>query len=118
MPKYNQDLVVPANNDISLRFEVINEATGLPIPIGDIIGASWAMTPLEEEVTPLITKDLVGGGITVPEDGVVVVALLGSDTVGMSGEFSHELRLRDAGGVRTAARGRFTIKYQIASNPL
>jgi hypothetical protein len=118
MATYNQDIAVPANNDITLRFQVTLETTGALVPISDIIGASWAMTPLEEEVTPIVSKDLVTGGITIPENGVVLVRLLGSDTIGLSGEFTHELRLKDAVGVRTASRGRMRIIYQVANNPL
>ena len=118
MATYNQDIAVPANNDITLRFQVTLETTGALVPISDIIVASWAMTPLEEEVTPIVSKDLVTGGITIPENGVVLVRLLGSDTIGLSGEFTHELRLKDAVGVRTASRGRMRIIYQVANNPL
>jgi hypothetical protein len=118
MAIYNQDITVPANNDIAISFNVTLDTTGELIPISDIVGASWAMTPLEEEVAPIVSKDLVTGGITIPADGVVLVRLLGSDTVGLSGEFTHELRLKDSVGVRTAARGRVKIKYQVANNPL
>ena len=119
MAKYNQDLTLPANNDLTIRFEnIINESNGLVITIGDVVGASWAMSPLGEEVTPLISKDLISGGILVPEDGVVLVQLSASDTAGLSGEFTHELRLRDASGVKSASRGKLRILYQVASNPL
>ena len=116
--KLNQDFVVAANSDFNLRFIVTNESDGSLIPVGDILGASWAMTPLEEEVSPLIQKDWSLSEITIPEDGIVLVILKASDTNGLSGEFSHELRLLDAGGVRPAARGKVTIKYQISNNPL
>ena len=119
MALYNQDITIEANTDIKITIRVINESNGLPTPQGDIEGASWAITPFEDEVSPLITKDLSTGGIEVPEDGVVVVKILKSDTVGLSGEFSHELKLSDASGdVSSASRGKLTIKYQIANNPL
>ena len=115
----NQDLTVAANSDFPIRFVVTNETTGLPIPVADIEGASWGMTPLEEEVTALITKDLTNTNeILVPEDGIVVVNILASDTAGLSGEFSHELRLRDTANTRVAARGKISIRYQIVNNPL
>lgn len=115
----NQDLVIVANSDFDIRFTVTSDSTGLPIPVGDIEGASWGITPLNEEVTPLITKDLtVSNQIIVPSDGVVVVKLLASDTANLSGEFSHELRLKDTNNFRVASRGRLTIRYQIANNPL
>jgi hypothetical protein len=119
MAQYNQDFVISAKNSLVLRFEgVYNENTNTLLSVGDIEGASFAITPLEEETTPLIQKDLISGGITVPEDGTILVSLLESDTDGLSGEFSHELRLKHAAGIQTAARGRVTIKYQISSNPL
>jgi hypothetical protein len=119
MAQLNQDFVISANNSLQLRFEgIYNENTNALLSVADIEGASWACTPLEEETTALISKDLISGGLTVPEDGTVIVQLLTTDTVGLSGEFSHELRLKHAGGIQTAARGRMTIKYQIANNPL
>lgn len=115
----NQDLIVAANTDFPIRFDVISDATGLPIPMGDIEGASWGMTPLEEEVAPLITKDLTNTGeILIPEDGVVIVNISASNTATLSGEFSHELRVRDTANSRVAARGKISIKYQIVNNPL
>jgi len=118
--KYNQDLLFSAGNDINIRFEgIYDETDGQLVLAGDILGATWSMTPYEDEVTPLISKSLSGVGITVPEDGVVLVSLDASDTVGLSGEFSHELRLLDgANSVITAARGKITIKYQVAANPV
>lgn len=119
MPKYNQDFTLPANNGIDLRFEnITNETTGVLVPVGDILGATWGMTPFEDETTPLVEKSLSGGTILVPEDGVVVVKLLASDTIGLSGEFTHELRLLSAATTHTAARGKLTIKYQVVSNPI
>ena len=119
MAEFNQNTIISSNTIEPLRFSVINQSTGLPIPVGDIVGASWGMTALEEEMTPLISKDLISGGIIVPEDGVVLVTILPTDTIGLSGEFTHELRLTDAGGMpRVVSRGRITIKYQVATNPL
>ena len=119
MPKYNQDFILPANNGIDLRFEgITNESTGDLVPVGDILGATWGMTPYEDEVSPLVEKSLSGGTIFIPEDGTVVVKLLATDTDGLSGEFTHELRLLAADTVHTAARGKITIKYQVVSNPI
>lgn len=117
MAQICQDFVMDAKNDLSIRFEgVYNESTGQIITIGDILDASWAMTPYEEQTTPIAQKTL-GNGIAVPADGVVIVSISNSDTDGLYGEYSHELRLKSAGGVLTAARGKVTIRYQIANNP-
>lgn len=119
MAQINQDLTIFSNNDVNIRFEnVYNENTNTPLSVGDIVGASWAITPFEDEVSPLITKDLISGGIVVPEDGVIIVSLSALDTIDLSGEFTHELRLKHSGGVQTASRGKLTIKYQVANNPL
>lgn len=119
MAKYNQDFILPANDGMDLRFEnIINETTGALITVGDIMGATWGMTPFETETTPLIEKSLSGGTIETPEDGVVVVKIFPSDTEGLSGEFTHELRLLSATIPHTAARGKMTIKYQVVSNPI
>lgn len=120
MAQYNQDLLFSAGNDISIRFEgIYDESDGQLVLAGDILGVTWAITSYEESMTPLISKSLSGGGISVPEDGVVLVSLDAVDTEDLSGEFSHELRLLDGDNdVITAARGKVTIKYQIASNPL
>lgn len=118
MAQTNQDVTIYAGNQVALRFEnVYREDDNSVILIADILGASWAMTPFEDEVTPVVSKSL-GSGITVPTDGVVLVALDEADTIGLSGEFSHELRLLGVGGVVTAARGKVTVKYMIASNPV
>lgn len=118
MAQICQDFTMYSRNDLSIRFEgIFNENTGLIIPVGDILGATWAITPYEEQTTPMIQKSL-GSGITVPEDGTVIVALSSSDTADLSGEYSHELRLLGTAGVVTAARGKMSIKYQIPNNPV
>lgn len=109
-----------AGNRLSLRFEgIYNESNNSLITVGDILGATWAITPYEEQTSTLISKSLSSGTITVPEDGVVVVTLLEADTIDLMGEFSHELRLLASGSaVYTASRGKMTIKYKIANNPV
>lgn len=119
MAKTNQDMIIYSNNDINIRFEdIIKEDTGALLSVGDILGASWAITPFEDDVAPLVSKDMISGGITVPEDGVVLVSISASDTIDLSGEFTHELRLKHSGGVQTASRGKVRILYQVAVNPL
>lgn len=119
MAQFNQDFVMFAGNDETIRFTgVYNETNGQLVSKDDIIGASWGFTPYEDETIVLVNKDLVGEQIIVPEDGLVIVQLNESDTTGLSGEFTHELRLRHSGGVITAARGRMTIKYQATNDPL
>lgn len=117
MAQYNQDATFPAGNDIVLEFDgVSRESDGAIVPSTDILGASFAMTPYEDETTPILIKSL-GSGIVVPGDGVIQINLLAADTTGLSGEFTYELRLKTSLGVQTAARGRLTIKYQVAPNP-
>lgn len=119
MAQFNQDFVMFAGNDEKVRFtNVFNELTGQIVAKDDIIGASWGFTPYEDETEILVVKDLVSGGIEIPDDGFVIVSLSESDTEGLSGEFTHELRLRHDGGVVTAARGRMTIKYRATNIPL
>jgi hypothetical protein len=118
MAQINQDATLYAGNLISLRFEnIYREDDGSVVLISDILNATWGMTPFEDEVTPVISKSL-GSGITVPADGTVVVTLDEADTIGLSGEFSHELRLLDVAGVYSCARGKITLRYQISSNPV
>ena len=118
MAKYNQDLVMSAGNDLNLRFTVTNDSTGALIPMSDIVGVNFSVTPFEDNVTPLFEKTVLNGGVTIPEDGVVLVILNSSNTIDLSGEFSYELKLLDGGGnIVTAARGRITIKYYIAGLP-
>lgn len=116
----NQDFTFYSGNDGTIRIgNIRREDTGAIIPVSDILGATWAITSYEEETTPLIEKSLSGGTIVVPEDGVVNVILNASDTVDLSGEFSHELRLLANGNKTfTACRGKMTIRYQIANNPV
>lgn len=117
MAQYNQDATFPAGNDILLEFEgVSRESDGVLVPSSDILGASFAVTPYEDETTPILIKTL-GSGILAPSDGLVQVNLAAADTVGLSGEFTYELRLKTSLGIQTAARGRLTIKYQVAPNP-
>ena len=119
MAQNNQDFTVFANNDFTIRFEdIFKESDGSILTVGDIEGASWNLSPFESEVTPLISKDLVSGNILIPEDGTVVVVIDAIDTEGLSGEFTHELRLKHSGGVQTASRGKLRIYYQVGSNPL
>jgi len=119
MAEFNQNGVFSSGERIRLRFEnIINESTNLLIQVGDVTGITWAMTPYEDDVTPLIQKSLSGGTITIPENGVVVVQLNEADTFDLSGEFTHELRISDADGAHVAARGKLTIKYQVANNPI
>jgi len=119
MAQINQDLVIYSENDLIIRFEdVYNENNGSLLSVSDIIGASYAITPFEDDVEPIITKDLISGGITIPEDGIILVALESSDTIDISGEFTHELRLRHSGGIQTASRGKMNIKYKVANTPL
>lgn len=118
MAQTNQDFETYAGNDLALRFEdLFNENTGLIIPVGDILSATWAVTPYEEQTTPIINKSF-GNGITVPADGTVVVQILANDTMDYSGEYTHELRLLGGNGVITASRGKMTIRYQVANNPV
>jgi hypothetical protein len=118
MAQINQDVTIYAGNDVSLRFEnIYKEDTGGGILITDILGAEWAITPFEDEVIPILSKSLALGQITLPVNGTVVVAITASDTIGISGEFSHELRLLGVNGVQTASRGKLTIRYKISPNP-
>jgi len=121
MAQINQDLVIYAGNDIDIRFEgIFDEGNNEIIAQGDILGATFAVSPYQEFMTiPLIEKSLSASGITVPADGIIVVRIEASDTEDLYGEFSMELRLLDvSGSVITASRGRISIKYSIASNPV
>ena len=94
MAQYNQDATFPAGNDIILSFENLSRETdGSIILSTDILGATFAMTPYEDETTPVLTK-VLASGITSPIDGQVQVALNAADTTSLSGEFSYELRIK------------------------
>lgn len=118
MAQKNQDLEIFSNTDISIRItDIINESTGNIVAVADIFGATWGFTPYQQNVEPLVTKTMASGAITVPQDGVVLVRLDNEDTQGLTGEFTHELRLNDAYGTQVACTGKLKINYQVVSNP-
>lgn len=117
MALYNQDFTLESNTDMVVSIDV-TLPDGTKILASDIEGATWGFTRFEEDTTPLVSKSL-GSGITVPEDGVVNISISKTDTVDLYGEFTHELRLEASGNlIKSASRGRLTIKYQVANNPV
>jgi len=121
MAKKFQDFEMWANDDLAIRVEdIINETTGALIQVGDILGASWALTPYNEQNPKLIEKDFTNSAqILVPADGVVLINLLATDTATLGGgKYSHQLKLLHGGGTQTACTGTVSINNQVTNNPL
>ena len=121
MAKKGQDFEMWANDDLPIRVEdIVDETTGDLIQVGDILGASWALTPYNEETPKLIQKEFTNSDqILIPEDGVVVIKLLAADTATLGGgKYSHQLKLLHGGGTQTACVGTVSINNQVTNNPL
>lgn len=116
MALYEQDFTMEANT-LKEWTTIVTIDGGALVPTGDVVEAIWGMTPFQQSTSPLVTKKYSLGQILIPEDGVFKITLLPSDTVGLSGNFTHELKLIDAGGYpQTVTRGTITINYQVANN--
>ena len=87
---------------------------GTPLDISDAI-VTWQAskgTASRFSGVPVLTKTLANGGVRFLDEmnGQVLVELLPADTQALSGNFYHELEIRDASGdVATAFVGEFRV---------
>lgn len=107
-----QNFVIPTGDTRDVVF--MSEASGVSLADGTAIWQAFTQisgVPDLDSGSLVIAKDSGTGGIDImisPEE--FVLHLMPSDTIGLLGNFYHELRFVDINGnVYTAARGIMTV---------
>lgn len=111
MPTANQDVEISAGQAIQLRFEVVDEESGAPLPL---TGAALRWSLWRTDGTVLIAKTSAGGAITLEAgqqaDTTVVVQVDAADTAALRGHYQHDLAVL-GDGPAPLARGAARVRY-------
>lgn len=113
MSAENQDFTISQGESKLLFFEgILDEFNNRPIAKDSVTEAYWTFSEFEDFNSPSIVMKKFGSGVTMPEDGNILVEIIQSDTLTLEpGFYNHYLYIDNAGKTHVLARGKMLVRY-------